>query len=246
VYFPATPTLCFGGPTARHAGGSGMVGQIMAKVQGSSNFNVFYMYEQPGTAVSATIAPATLAATMRMIVRGRTAWTMVDTNMDGIFDTTTLQRVFAAATTKDRGLAGIDAYNTTELDNFKLYDAVLQEDPTTLPKIGTIYKMSFTAELVNSAPTPWIVALSLGKAGIPVLNGRQLPLTLDALFNASLGFGLSGLLQASAPDGTAALALPNDPALVGLRVFAAGVTLDGTKPLAIGAISNDHTFVIAS
>ena len=245
VYFPTTPILCFGGPCARHPGGSGSVGQVMAKVQGSASFNIFYVYEQPGSAVSSSLA-ATPSATMRLIVRGRTAWSMVDTNMDGIFDSTTLQRVFAATTTKDRGLAGIDAYNTAEMDNFKLYDAVLQADATTLPKIGTTYKMSFTAELVNGLPTPWIVALSLGKAGIPVLGGRQLPLTLDPLFNASLGFGMSGLLQTSAPDGTASISLPGDPALVGLRVFAAGVTIDGSKPLAIGAISNDHTFVITS
>lgn len=114
-----------------------------------------------------------------MITRGRTTWFQLDTNTDGNFDHT-ITRPFSAAASKDRGYVCITGYNLAEVDNFKFFDAVLQEDTTTLPKIGTVYKMSFTADLVNALPTPWIVVLSLGKAGIPVFAGRQIPLSLDA------------------------------------------------------------------
>ena len=248
VYYPTLVGLHYGGLTARHPGGSGSVGQVYAKLQDNSAvgygyYSSMYVYEAPGSATSLITGINTLAATLRLITVGRTAWVQLDKDKDGVFDHT-LTRAFAAATTKDRGLVGVTGYNLSEMDDFKFYDAVVLADPTTPPKINTTYKLTFDAELVAAAPTPWLVAFSLGKAGIPLGGGRRLPLSLDVLFNATVGMGFTGLLTATAPQGVVSLPLPNDPGLVGLRIFAAGVTVDASKPLAIGAISNDHSFVI--
>ena len=252
VFYPVTNGLHFGGVCARHPGGSGS-GLVMAKVQDNSllgAFNAIYLYEQPGSNTHYSLtAINSLAGTLRLIVKGRVAWTMWDGNLDGVFEFALPSRPFAQATTQDRGYVGIDGYNSASMDNFEFFDAVLMEDPTTPPRIGTTYKMTLTAEMnrvgAQLVPTPWTVALALGRAGIPFPDGRGLPLTFDPLFQASLSLGMSGVLLSPGVDGVASLPLPNDPNLVGLRVFAAGVTIDGSRPFPIGAISNDHSFVIS-
>lgn len=248
VYYPAVVGLHYGGLTARHPGGSGSVGQLYAKLQDNSGtgfgyYSSMWLYEAPGGATSLTTGINTLAGTVRLITLGRTAWYQLDSNKDGIFEST-ITRPFAAATTKDRGYVGITGYNLAEMDDFKFYDAVVMQDPTTPPKINTTYQMTFDAELVGGNPTPWLVAFSLGKAGIPLGAGRSLPLTFDPLFNATVGLGFGGLLTSAAPQGVVQLPLPNDPGLVGLQVFAAGITIDSSKLYGIGAISNDHMFTI--
>ena len=91
-----------------------------------------------------------------------------------------------------------------------------------------------------------LAGLWLGNAGVPLGDGRKVPLSLDALLITSLGnpgLGLTGLTDANG-DATTAILLPNDSALIGLRLYAGAFTFDASRPLQIGDITNEHGFVI--
>lgn len=251
VYYPAIVGLHYGGTCARHPGGTGENGLVMIKLQDNSSvgngfYNTLWMYERPGGATAVTTGINTLAARVRLIVKGRTCWGQLDGNKDGVYEVSTPARPFAAATTLNSGLVGCDGYNGAEMDNFSFFDSVVLADATTAPKIGTTYKMTLAAPLVGGNPTPYVFGLSLGNAGVPLGGGRAIPLSIDPLLVASLGAGFGGMLTAAQPEGVVSLPIPNDAGLVGLQVFAAGFTIDGSKPLSIGAISNDHQFKITN
>jgi CubicO group peptidase (beta-lactamase class C family) len=102
------------------------------------------------------------------------------------------------------------------------------------------------AVLELSAPgrsgSPYALALSLGTwQGISTPAGL-IGLDLDELLLATLGggpglSGFSGVLD-GAGRATARLAVPDNPALEGLELYAAAVLLDPAAPGGIGAISN--------
>jgi hypothetical protein len=252
VYYPTVVSLHYGGVCARHVGGPGEPGLVMQKLQDNSStgtgaFNSSWLYERPGGAQAITGAQITptVAGRVRMIIKGNQSWQQVDTNMDGIFEVQGVARTLIAPTTPAAGLVGITGYNAAEMDNYKFYDGVLMQNPAGgPPTIGTSYSMTFSAPLVNASPTPWRWALSFGKAGVPLGDGRALPLSLDPLFNVTLGIGVGGVLQSGSPEGTFAIPLPNDPSLIGVTVFAGAFTLDASRWLSVGAISNDHAFTI--
>lgn len=248
VYYPPTVSLHYGGVCARHPGGPGENGLVMLKLQDNSSggtYNSSWLYERPGTAQAISPLTATIAARVRMIVKGNLAWQLIDTDMDGIFDVTAVPKSLVAATTLPQGLIGICGYNGAEMDNYKFFDGVLIQDQAGgPPAIGTNYRMTFTAPLVNNVATPWRWAMSFGKTGIPLGDGRSVPLSLDPLFSVTLSIGFGGLLDATNPDGTITLPIPNDPSLIGATIFTSAFTIDPSKTFAIGAIANDHMFRI--
>lgn len=133
----------------------------------------------------------------------------------------------------------MDGYQTTRMDNFKFYDAVMVPAAGAVPKIGTTFRL----RLVMPSPnTPWIGALALGSSGIPLGQSRGLPLSVDPLLHLSLGvggaLGLVGITDASG-NGQPAIPLPNNPTMAGFAKHVAAFTLDAAKPLGIGNISND-------
>ncbi len=94
--------------------------------------------------------------------------------------------------------------------------------------------MPIAIDLPGGAGTYRILLLSLGQSpGVSLPDGRQLQLNLDALMSFVLAFpdgggffsGFTGLLDASARAG-ATLALPANPALIGLPLHMALLTLD--------------------
>ena len=112
-----------------------------------------------------------------------------------------------------------------------------------VPQIGASYGLDLASTTPN---VPFLGGLSLGNSGLPLGDGRKIPLTPDALLLNSVGnagLGLAGLTDANG-DATLAIPLPNDAALIGLRLYAGAFTIDASRPLQIGDITNEHGFVI--
>jgi hypothetical protein len=96
---------------------------------------------------------------------------------------------------------------------------------------------------------PYQVGSSLGTGPIPI-DTRRLGLSPDALLVLTVGGALptifsrySGLLDSSG-SGTAAINIPNIPALIGVRIHTAFVTIKAGAPSSIQSISNTFSFVI--
>jgi hypothetical protein len=111
-----------------------------------------------------------------------------------------------------------------------------------------------TTDLVVSSPSdggfPCICAFAVfSSPGIPLPQGRHIPLTPDFLFDWSLDptnpifLGTFGVL---ASDGTAIVSLrvPPVPALSGFRFHGAFLVVDPAAPLGIGTISPARPLVI--
>ena len=115
--------------------------------------------------------------------------------------------------------------------------------PLASPSIGTVLPLSLAAPDFPNAP--YILGYSLSTApGIPLSDGRTVPVTPDALFwfagNPTNGIFLhtTGVLDGSGVANTWALiAIPPTPSLVGATVYAAMVTLDASSSSGVGGIS---------
>ena len=233
----------FAGLTARHQGGNQDANLLMVKIQnngGANDFDRIFGYERPGASLFADIPGGVLQATCRMITLDGQFWMEVDTDLDGIFDLSLPP--LSIATMTSSGLVGMNGFQTSEMDNFEFFDAVLVPLPAVLPRIGTTYVLQLDTP---SPQVPWVGMLSLGNYGIPLDAPRGLPLSLDPLFTASLSVGLSGATD-GAGKATLNIPIPNNTFLVGLDVFAGAVTIDLTKPFAIGHIANESHFKIQS
>ncbi len=251
LIYPSTKNLYFGGVTGLMKGGKNTTGLLMTKLQdnaggGTGAFNRIFMYERPGSSISLAVSPPTKRAVLRMFKKGNQAWFELDGDMNGSFEFQSSIKTLSSTTNKS-GLVGANGYNAVELDNWKYYEGLLVPDKSTSPKIGSTFKMDFFAPLNGGAsqlPTPWLGMMALGNAGIPVGGGQMIPLSLDFLFVNSLGFGWSGVLLKTKPSATLALRIPNDKGLVGLKLYAAAITLGAPRPGGIGAISNPHQFTV--
>jgi len=96
---------------------------------------------------------------------------------------------------------------------------------------------------------PYQMGSSFGNGPIPI-DTRQLGLSPDALLVLSVNGALptvfanyAGLLDAQG-NGSAKLNIPNIPALKGLRIYTAFLTLKGTAPSGISNISSSFLFTI--
>ncbi len=235
----------FAGLTARYASGSST---LMCKIQenttnNGNNFDRSFIYERGGAGSAGTLWAdlTTMVATsaiIRMIVCGDQVWMKHDFDKDGTFD-----QVIGPQTVlivKSAGGVGANAYATSQIDNWEYHSAVLKPQTSAVPKIGTTFKLDLVTQATTV--TPWRMAMSGGNAGFSLGGGRGIPLTLDAIFDLSLAvggaLGLGGVTDSS---GVAApgLIIPNFPALVGVTLFAAAITADGSRPMGIGDISNE-------
>ncbi|MBK8978804.1 MAG: hypothetical protein IPM29_23130 [Planctomycetes bacterium] len=241
---PANATQ-FGGLTARHPGSAGDTDLLMVKVQDNAtpaNFDRIYCYER-GQALGTCytdIPGGAMSAHGRMIVLDRACWMELDVDGDGYYELATPQR---AIQTVDRvGLVGLSGYRGTEIDDFEFFDAVLLPAPGAAARLGARFQM----ELDTPSPSvPWVGMLSTGNDGF-ALGARRIPVKLDALLTTSIGLRGMGLVGTTDANGKAALSIPmpQDPAFVGLQLFAAAVTVDATRPFSIGHISNEQAFRI--
>ncbi|MBN2489573.1 MAG: hypothetical protein JXQ29_01830 [Planctomycetes bacterium] len=110
-----------------------------------------------------------------------------------------------------------------------------------------------TVDLLLDAPAaagkPYQMASSLGTGPI-ILGSRSIGLSLDDLLVLTVGNYLpavfanyAGLLDAQG-KARAQIRIPNNPALKGVRIYSAFVTLDALAPLGIDLISNTVTLSI--
>lgn len=237
--FTVGTALQFCGLTARYTSATST---LMCKVQqnsaSSNGWNYVYLYQRTtGKTTQAPLAKFSPSVIARMIVLDGSYTMQVDFDKDGAYDQTILSAPIT--TMNSAGGTGLNVYRTAELDNFKYFDAILQPQGAAQPKIGTTFQMDLKTE--GTQLTPWRIALSLGNKGFPI-GTRRIPLDVDPVFNLSLALsgplGLGGLTDSSG-DATPGLVIPNQPVLIGLGVFAAAITLDGSKPEGIGYISND-------
>lgn len=241
-YFVGAGTQ-FAGLTSRHYGGAGDTNLLMVKIQnngGVADFDRVFAYERPlalGT-FFADIPGGTVAATCRMVTLDGEFWMEVDANQDGIYEQALPRRPITGLLAA--GEVGMNGFVTSEMDNFEYFDAVLVPTVGSVPRIGTRYSL----DLDTPSPTvPWLGFLALGNAGFPIDVPRRIPLSLDALFTASLGLGIAGVTDGSG-KATMTIPLPNNASLVGLDVFAGAVTIDRSRPFAIGHIANESHFEI--
>jgi hypothetical protein len=242
-FFFAGSGIQFGGLTARHPGGPTNSNELMVKIQsnGSAAFDHTYEYEQPvalGT-YFATI-PTTVSAYCRMIVRDNEFWMETDGNKDGLYELVMPRRPITTVLLGT--LVGMAGYSTSEMDNFKFFDAVLTPQPSALPRIGTTYSLDLLTPSPNAA---WLGLAALGNTGFPI-GSRAIPVDPDFLAIATFGNASFGLIGATdmAGNATMSLAIPAIPAIVGLRVYVSAITVDHTQPYGVGNISNEQAFVI--
>jgi hypothetical protein len=101
----------------------------------------------------------------------------------------------------------------------------------------------------NEPTLPYQMGSSVGNGPIPI-DSRQLYLSVDALLVLSTGGVLpsvfkdySGFLDNSG-KATASLEIPNIPALTGVDIYTAFVTLKASAPSGVSAISNTAGFQI--
>jgi len=109
--------------------------------------------------------------------------------------------------------------------------------------------VAFTLAAPADGGLPYQMGSALGNGPIPV-DTRRLDLSPDALLGLSVSGALpavfqnySGRLDAQG-QGQAALAIPNAPALKGLRIYTAFLTLLASAPSGVSSISNSFLFTI--
>jgi len=115
------------------------------------------------------------------------------------------------------------------------------------PRPGNTVNLGLRA--VNDAALPYQVGTSLGTGPIPI-GARQLNLSPDSLLVATVGGFLptifqsyAGILSATG-QGLAKIVIPGDPALVGVRLHSAFVTIKAGAPFGLKSISTTYSFTI--
>jgi len=249
TFFFAGQGLQFGGLAGRQPGKGSATNLVLGKIQnnwGGKGFDQAYLYELPSKHIFTNLTKRGVpSVSLRLLLLDDKAWLRMDTDRDGFFESSLGPILLTHV--KGPGLVGFGSYGPTEMDDFKFYDAVLMEVPGSVPRIGGAYKMRLRAPSTGTGPTAYACFASFGNAGIP-LKARKIPLSSDPLF--TLCFFLPqvfprffGYLDAKG-DAYPEIRIPKDPALSGLILHVAGITLDPRKPFGVGAISNDHQFRI--
>lgn len=244
-FFFAGGGIQFAGLTSRHPGNNSGTNLLMVKIQnngGVADFDRVFVYEQPVAlnGFYVDIPGGTVAAYCRMVTLGNEFWIETDADRDGDYELVTPPRTIVNALTGT--LVGMNGYQTSEMDNFEFFDAVLLPQPGAAARIGLNYDM----RLATPAPfVPWFGMIALDNQGFAV-GTRRIPVSPDFLAVATFGNAGFGLIGATDGNGDATLSIPVPamPALVGLRLFAAAFTYDPTQLYAVGHISNEQAFFI--
>jgi len=238
-------TLQFGGIALRCNSASDTV---MVKVQNNSSaanptaFDSIWLYEQPGSATAKTsITPTFPKATVRLLLIDQRAEAHIDSDLDGLWD----HKVVKTLTNAPKNApVGIDGFGGVQIDDFMLYDGVLLDDvASNPPNPGNEIKFVMRGFPVAQ----YVAASSLGNVGIPLPDGRIVPLAPDGMFFASaqnllptLFKNYQGVMDGNG-DAGCSIDLPNIPALVGVTIYTAFIN---TGSGFILNISNDHQSTI--
>jgi len=115
------------------------------------------------------------------------------------------------------------------------------------PKPGS--RVDLALATLNDTGLPYLLGTSLGTGPIPI-DTRTLDLSPDALLAVTvmgswpwIFSGYRGVIDAKG-QGQAAIHIPNLPALIGVRLHSAFVTLDPAAPSGVRSISNTFAFSI--
>lgn len=246
IFYPDSNRLCFAGAVVRYTDPKAPAEFLVSKVQDSlakGNFSELHLYERPkGAWLTEKIKAPSRFLVLRTFVRDGDWWCELDMDRDGSFEEVSNTKRISAAVPVS-GLAGVSSFNGGRINRFAYYEAMLYPVSRSPAKIGTSYSMRLevAAERLQSStsPTPWLGMLSAGRSGIELPGGAILPLTLDDLLVNSLLVGWAGTLTTQNRSATMTLAIPNDPNLVGLELYAAAATFGAPTPLGVGAVSND-------
>ncbi len=223
----------FGGLTSRYAATNNT---MMCKIQnngGAADFDRCFIYEQGGTGGSTWSnlnKTGVLSARVRMFTVDTQCWMTIDWDKDGMDDQTIGPKSLTTVT--GTGLIGMNCYSTSEMDNFKYYNAILQPAPNSTPKIGTTFQMEMRTNATRI--TPFICAFALDNKGFPIgptkgSPASWIPLTPDPVFNISIGIagsiGLAGITDNKGLAKPTLNNIPNDKNLVGFVIYIAGITV---------------------
>ena len=220
---------------------------IYVKIQdnnSSGDLETIYLYEHSTTgglsAVSMGVTPC-MKATVRLLAIDNRVEAQVDTTGDGLWDYILTKNVSLPV---KAGPVGMPGYGGAQMDDFRLFDAVML-NATTSPKPQPGATLEFV--LRGKAGAGYQAATSTGNSGIPLPDGRVIPLAADQLFFVSASGVLPGIFVNYSNfldingDSTIKLALPNVPALVGITFYNGFVTYDASGIL---QISNDHQVTV--
>jgi len=240
----SSQALQFGGPALRVNNPAANTDLFHVKVQDNNSngaFDSIWLYERPGGSASKTgITPEFTTAMVRLLCIGNRLEAQVDTTGDGLWDYVVTK---TGTMTVKPGPVGLCAYGGAWMDDYNLFDAVMLDDtPVVKPQLNTTIKFVMRG-LPNAK---FQAASSLGNAGIPLPDGRVIPLTADSLFYLSISgvlpsifMGYNGTMDGSG-DSFVEVALPNIPSLVGVTFY----TSFANYSTSILNISNDHQVTI--
>jgi hypothetical protein len=155
---------------------------------------------------------------------------------------------FGGVGVQTRSVPGVtvNAGATTPLD--VTVDPSASVTPGGNPQIGTTLPLALSAP--GDGNLNYVAAASLATTPVIPIDWRAVPLAPDAFFVMSLSLpavfqNFIGTLNASG-NATASVAIPNQPALVGVTFHVAFVTLGGPFPSGIKSISGPRAVTIAS
>jgi len=144
-------------------------------------------------------------------------------------------------------MAGPDLSYNANIDAFVAMVLLTLLDGGGAARPGGTVSLTLTA--TKDVALPYQVGTSLGTGPIPI-DTRKLNLSPDNLllvtvnnYWPSVFSGYRGVIDAKG-QAQAAIHIPNVPALIGLRLHSAFVTLDPAAPSGIRSISNAFTFSI--
>jgi len=210
----------------------------------SGDLDRIYLYENSTTgslsAVSTAVTPC-MKATVRLLAIDKRVEAQVDTTGDGLWDYFLTKNVSLPV---KAGPVGMPGYGGAQMDDFRLFDAVML-NATTSPKPQPGATLEFA--LRGKAGAGYQAATSLGNTGIPLPDGRVIPLAADQLFFVSASGILPGTFVNYANfldingDSTVKIVLPHVPALVGITFYNGFATYDASGIL---QISNDHQVTV--
>lgn len=230
--------LQFGGVALRIGNAAGGTDMIHVKVQDNNSngdFDTIWLYERPGSAASKQGVTGFKTALVRLTCLDQNAVAEIDVNGDGLWDHVINKKLAIVAKSAHVGLC---AYGGAQMDNFKVFNAVMALAPTNpSPQPGQVlsYVLRGTPKAAYQAAT----AFTTGTVAAP--GGANVPLAPDALFFLSIA-GLPSVFVNYANyldtkgDGSVKLAIPKIPALVGITFYSAFVTYNTSGVL---EVSND-------
>jgi len=236
IYDTTLPGLMYTGPIVRHNGAGAAATYFMVKLQDNGvprdGWDTYWVYYYNGASFqflvagsNGAITPPSLGVRARLQVIEEAANVRVqvflDTNLDGNWDITR-EFLTALGFGTAAGKIGVNGYQNAIADDLKYFNANLYLAGT--PQVG----MPVNLNGRGTSGFGYVGACSLGHSGIPLGDGRVIPLDLDALLLLSLSTpaiftNFSGTVDANG-NFVMTLNTPPVPQLAGFTIWSSAVT----------------------